>query len=154
MSIRPQPNGEPRVGCCSRLATRFSDALARRRARRAHRRLQEQEAGEGLVVKGAVVTRLDGERIGTAQLLDGSQVDVTAAQLARPNGRERLRGRRQVTLRQSGKFVGVLEISLRSGKWVGRGGLDSYNVTSSGQGNPWCDEVSRSVAFLLKHARI
>ena len=93
------------------------------------------------------------ERLGTAQLLDGTQVDVTAAQLARPNGRERLRGRRNVTLRQNGKFVGVLEINLRSGKWVGRGGLDSYNVTSSGQGNPWCDEVSRSVAFLLKHAR-
>ena len=153
MSIRPQPNGEPRIGCCSRLATRFSDALARRRARQAHRRLQEQAAGEGLVVKGAVVTRIDGERLGTAQLLDGTQVDVTAAQLARPNGRERLQGRRQVTLRQNGKFVGALEISLRSGKWVGRGGLDSYNVTSSGQGSPWCDETTRAVRFLLKNAQ-
>ena len=42
---------------------------------------------------------------------------------------------------------------LWSGKWIGRGGLDSYNVTSSGQGNPWCDETTRAVRFLLKNAR-
>ena len=157
MSVRPQPNGEPRVGCCtrlcSRLASRVSDAVAHRKARRAHRRLQEQAAGEGLVVKGSSVTRADGERLGTAKLLDGQQVDVGAAQLARPNARERLRGRRQVTLRQSGKFVGVIEIHLWSGKWIGRGGLDTYSVKNSGEQAPWCDEVTRSVAFLLKHAR-
>ena len=157
MSVRPQPDGTPRVGCCSRLvmriATGISDARARAQARRAHRRLQEQAAGEGLVVKGSSITRVDGERLGTAQLLDGQQVDVTSAQLARPNGREILRGRRQVTLRQAGKFVGVLEIDLWSGRWVGRGGLDTYSVTSSGAGAPWCDEVTRAVRFLLKNAR-
>ena len=157
MSVRPQPNGEPRVGCCSRLcsrlASRVSDGIARRRARSAHRRLQEQAAGEGLVVKGSSVTRADGERLGTAKLLDGQQVDVSAAQLARPNGRERLRGRRQVTLRQAGKFVGVIEINLWSGKWIGRGGLDTYSVKNSGEQAPWCDEIARSVAFLLTRAR-
>ena len=84
---------------------------------------------------------------------DGGAPAVGAAQLARPNARERLRGRRQVTLRQAGKFVGVIEIHLWSGKWIGRGGLDTYSVKNSGEQAPWCDEVTRSVAFLLKHAR-
>ena len=154
MSVRPQPNGAPRVGCCGRLASRISDARARARARKAHRRLEELAAGEGLVVKGSTVTRADGERLGTAQLLDGQTVDVSAAQLARPNGREILKRRRQVTLRQSGKFVGVLEIHLWSGRWVGRGGLDTYSITSSGAGGaPWCDEVTRGVRFLLRNAK-
>ena len=105
------------------------------------------------MVKGSTVTRSDGERIGTAKLLDGQEVDVGAAQLARPNARERLRGHRQVTLRQAGKFVGVIEIHLWSGKWIGRGGLDTYSVKNSGEQAPWCDEISRSIAFLLKTAR-
>ena len=156
MSVRPQPDGTPRVGCCSRIVTRIatgiSDARARAQARRAHRRLQEQAAGEGLVVKGSSITRVDGERLGTAQLLDGQQVDVTSAQLARPNGRERLFGRRLVTLRRVGNFVGVLEINVRTGTWVGRGGLDTYSITNLGAGAPFDDEVRRAVAFLLKHA--
>ena len=154
MSVRPQPNGEPRVGCCTRLCTRLasrvSDAVAHRKARRA---VGSRKRRGGLVVKGSSVTRADGERLGTAKLLDGQQVDVGAAQLARPNAREYLRGRRQVTLRQAGKFVGVIEIHLWSGKWIGRGGLDTYSVKNSGEQAPWCDEISRSVAFLLAHAR-
>ena len=59
----------------------------RAQARRAHQATSKQAAGEGLVVKGSSITRVDGERLGTAQLLDGQQVDVTSAQLARPNGR-------------------------------------------------------------------
>ena len=81
-----------------------------------------------------MVTRLDGERLGTAQLLDGTQVDVTAAQLARPNGREATKppkcdpAAKWQVCRGAGNQP-------RSGKWVGRGGPDSYNVTSPGQGN-------------------
>lgn len=153
MSIRPQPTGEPRRGCLSRLATNFFDACARRRARHAHRRLQEQAAGEGLTSKRSMVTRTDGNVIGTVQLIAGELADISAIQAVRPTPRERLFGKRLVVLKREGVYVGTIEIDVRRNKWRARPPIDAHSITSGGAAAPYDSEVERAARYALKHAR-
>ena len=94
MSVRPRAEQPARQGCVARLAsaiaTRFSDALARRRANRAHRRLIEEAAAEGLTARRNTVSRTDGQPIGNVQLIAGDTAEVTSIVVARPTPRERL----------------------------------------------------------------
>ena len=153
MSVRPQPNGAPRVGCCSRLASRISDARARARARKAHRRLAEEAASEGLTAKLSTVTRTDGKPIGGVQMIAGEMVEITAIQVARPTPRERLFGTRLVSLRKEGTYVGTIAVDIRRNRWTARPPIDAHSITSGGAGAPYDSEIERGIRYALKCAR-
>lgn len=156
MSVRPRPEDEgPRAGCCSRAVECLCDAgvaAARRlRQRRERRRLREELAAENLVVKRNVVTTVDGAPLGEVSLTSGELVDITSALMVRPTLRERIVGRRYISLRRDNGLVGNLEI-LRGGLWLPKPPLDVTGTTSSGTLPCYDQGIQRSVKLLMAKA--
>ena len=136
-----------------RIATGISDARARARARRAHRRLADEAAADGLTAKMSTVRRTDGRVIGSVQMIAGDMAEVGAVQVIRPSSRERLFGKRLVTLRREGTYIGTIEVDVRRDRWNARPPIDTYSITSGGAGAPYDSEVERAVRYALKYAR-
>lgn len=157
MSIRPAAQPEPRPGCCSRgaefLCEKLIAAVKRVRTRRAHRRLAEEAAGEGLTSKRNTVTRTDGKVIGTVQLIAGELAEISALQAVRPTPRERLFGKRLVVLKREGVYIGTIDIDIRRNTGRARPPIDAHSITSGGAAAPYDSEVERAVLYALKYAR-
>ena len=157
MSVRPRQDDPPRQGCVARLASalaaRVSDVLARRRANRAHRRLVEEAAAEGLTAKRNTVTRTDGQPIGNVQLIAGDTAEITSIVVARPTPRERFFRTRLVSLRNAGTYVGTIAVDLRRQQWRARPPINAHSVQSGSEVPPIDSEVERALLYALKYAR-
>ena len=156
MSVRPQANGTPRQGCCSRCCESLCEAaiaaVKRWRKRRERKRLREELEAENLVVKRNVVTStLDTTPLGQVTLASGELVDITSALMFRPTLRERIVGRRYISLRRDNGLVGNLEI-LRGGLWLPKPPLDVTGTTSSGKLPCYDQGIQRSVKLLMAKA--
>ena len=154
MSVRPgaQPTGEPRPGCCSRVAEWLCEkgiaAVKRMRKRRERMRLREELDAENLIVKRNVVSTIDGTPIGKVTLRSGEVVDVTSILLFRPNFRERFRSIRIVSLRNGTSLVGNIEIV--RGTFFPRPPLDVSASTSAGPKHCWDESVERAIRVVVK----
>ena len=156
MSVRPQADGSPRPNCCYRAVEYVCDAGAatarQLRQRRERRRLREELEAENLIVKRNVVSStIAGMPLGQVTLASGELVDVTSALLFRPTLRERIVGRRYVSLRRDNALVGNLEIS-RGGLWLPKPPLDVTGTTSSGKAPCYDQGIERAVKYLMAKA--
>ena len=158
MSVRPRAEQPARQGCASRLASalaaRVSDALARRRARRAHRRLVEEAAAEGLTARRNTVSRTDGQPIGNVQLIAGDTAEITSIVVARPTPRERFFRTRLVSLRNAGTCVGTIAVDLRRQQWRARPPINAHSVQAGSEVAPVDSEIERALLYALKHVRM
>ena len=157
MSVRPGvQGGEPTPGCCSRLSsalsTRLADAVARRRANRAHRRLIEEAAAEGLTARRNTISRTDGQPIGSVQMIAGDTAEITSIVVARPTPRERLYRTRLVSLRNAGTYVGTIAVDLRRKQWRARPPINAHSIQSGSEVAPIDSEIERALSYALKYA--
>ena len=125
--------------------------MKRWRKRRERKRLREELEAENLVVKRSVVSAIDGTAVGEVTLGSGEVVSVSSAVMFRPTFKERLTGRRFVSLRRAAMLVGNIEIQ-RGGVWLPKPPLDITGTTSSGKLNCFDARTELAVKFLLKHA--
>ena len=160
MSVRPRaPTAEEELkqGCCSRGCERLCEAVIaavkRRKTRRAHRRLAEEAATDGLTAKRNVVTRTDGKPIGSVQMIAGDMTEISSIHVARPTPREWWAGKRLLSLRKEGVYVGTIEANVRRNQWHARPPIDTYSITSGGAGAPFDSELERGMRYALRYAR-
>ena len=152
MSVRPEADGSPRRGCCSRLAEWLCEkgitAVKRVRKRRERKRLREELDAENLIVKRNVVSTVDGTPIGKVTLRSGEVVDVTSILVFRPTFRERFRSIRIVSLRNGASLVGNIQIV--RGTFFPRPPLEVCASTSSGPKHCFDENVERAIRFVVK----